>query len=420
MSTFSNFDPIPEDFVLHLRAAIVALGEALPDVKSFLAKHIPKYVTSGGYLEMNGCFVMDGFITVADWIEKGFWPDRNSRSALNHAHMFTDNWMLPPDVPFTRLVETFDGRIEKTSSLPDLPPDGRVLDEAALAAIANYRAWRIGYDERERQEQEAYRAAREAAAGPKHRKLPHQPDPDSLKKTRWYADSAIFKREGHPGFAPFIPTTPAGWMKLAGSYLSRALIDHWGLDDPIRIHQDLREAASCVVAAQPSVSFHAWEYEQWQHLAIVISHIELRNALRSLRREDWDTNRIRPVNWLICRIRILNLLGSDGLDSEIRGLLEMSRIGLFDDPLPAELAVDTPLMQNWHHLLHAIVHRDVATFDRRLADRQTLLAQHWIRGGGIAPLSLADLGGLALVRTARQCGLTPAALDAPYLSLVLP
>jgi hypothetical protein len=148
-------------------------------------------------------------------------------------------------------------------------------------------------------------------------------------------------------------------------------------------------------------------------------HARLSDALRSLGRADWDTNRIRPVNWLICRIRILDLLGSDGLDSEIRGLLEMSRIGLFDDPLPAELAVDTPLMQNWHHLLHAIVHREVATFDRRLAERQTLLAEHWGRGGGIAPLSLADLGGLALLRTARQRGMAPATLDAPYLSLVL-
>jgi len=266
---------------------------------------------------------------------------------------------------------------------------------------------------------EAFRAAQEAAAGPKHRKLPHQPDPDSLKKTHWHADGAVGMRTGLYGHAPRKPDSPAAWMKLASSYLTRALIDHWAFGDPARIRDDLTQASANVVMALPNAQMHAWEYEQWQHVAIISDHQELGNALRGLRREDWDTNRIRPVNWLICRIRILDLLCSDGLDSEIRGLLEMSRIGLFDDPLPPELAVDTPLMRNWHELLYAIIHRDVAAFDLRLASRQELLALHWQRGGGVAPLSLADLGGLALLRTARAHGMAPAPLDSPYLTLAL-
>ena len=112
---------------------------------------------------------------------------------------------------------------------------------------------------------------------------------------------------------------------------------------------------------------------------------------------------------------MLDLLQRSGTDTEVRELLEKCRLGLFVEKLPAELEPDLPLMRCWYHLLRAIILRDQAAFNQRLAERHELLAAYWKRGGGIAPLSLVDLGGLALLRTATARGLQPTPVDLPYL-----
>jgi hypothetical protein len=414
MNDFRHPDPLV--FVPSLRQAVVALSRALcngavPQTEDL--EFAPVYRGIAG----KGVFLMDELIAIAGCLDpgSGSWPSEPIRMTMSRGHTFVDDWPLDPDEPLTVLIEGVDTAFLHLHARPPLPADGQVLDEPARSAVARYIAWRQGYDAEQVQERAARVAKREASAPP-HRNLPHRPDPRSLLAARTYAHDHISIGTDPAGIER---PTPSQQHDLAGSYLTRGMVDHWLQRDPAGIRSDLSHAAGRMALALPTVQIHAWEYEQWQHLAVAVGHRGLLDALWALRREEWDTNRIRPVNWLICRIRILDLLHQGGSEAELRGLLEMSWIGLFADPLPPELAVDTPLMRNWHELLHAILDRDTAAFDRHLATRQDLLAAHWTRGGGIAPLSLADLGGLALVRTARARGLTPATPGLPYLAFDL-
>lgn len=402
----------PSAFVRELRSAIIALGSALVDAAAFLRREFPGSESRASSLESSGCLIMDSFIAMAGCIEGKSWPGSDVRMSISRIRVFTDEWMLAPSAPFTLQLYRVNVEFIRLATRPDVPADGRVLDGQAEQVLASYRAWRLGHDETERLRLAEARAQREAAAPP-HRQVPHRPDPPSVIIAGEYSARVL------DAWRSDAVATAQDNRQLADAHLIRGLVDHWLLRDPAQVRSDLASAAERMALALPTVQIHAWEYEQWQHLAVAVGHRGLLDALWALRREDWDTNRIRPVNWLICRIRILDLLHQGGSEAELRGLLEMSWIGLFADPLPPELAVDTPLMRNWHELLHAILDRDTAAFDRHLATRQELLAAHWTRGGGIAPLSLADLGGLALVRTARARGLTPAVLDAPYLALDL-
>ena len=206
------------------------------------------------------------------------------------------------------------------------------------------------------------------------------------------------------------------YKRQAEQHLIAALTGHWFLAPVADILAAMRRGCDYAVRGLPSDPvLHAWTYEQWQHLAIVAQHQPMMDLLWSLRREDWDTNRIRPVNWLICRIRLLDLLHRGGGEDEVRDLLEKLRLGLFVEQLPSELEVDLPLMRNWYHVVRGIVLRDQSIIDQRLAERQGLLAEHWTRGGGIAPVSLLDVGGWALLRTARLRGLKPAVAENAYL-----
>lgn len=211
------------------------------------------------------------------------------------------------------------------------------------------------------------------------------------------------------------PTTETARM-LADQHLIVAFTGHWFMAIAADTMKAMQRACDYAAYGLPSDPvLHAWTYEQWQHVAIAAHHKTLGDTLWELRRETWDHNRIRPVNWLICRIRILDLLHHGGTESDLRDLLEKCRLGLFAEQLPSELQPDFPLMRNWYHLLHAIIHRDQPKFDDRLVERQGLLADHWKRGGGIAPVSLIDLGGWALLRTAKLRGLKPAAFESEYL-----
>jgi hypothetical protein len=214
---------------------------------------------------------------------------------------------------------------------------------------------------------------------------------------------------------PAARRSPEENAALASSHLTRGLVGHWLKMPPAVVRADLDQAAELMATALSHVPLHAWLYEQWQHLAIAIGHAKLLHALWTLRQSDWDNDRIRPVDWLVGRIRLLDLLLRDGSEAGVRDLLEKCRLGLFVETLPSELAPDLPLMRCWYHLLRAIILRDVAAFDQRLAERHDLIAAYWKRGGGVAPLSLIDLGGVALLRTAQARGLRPAVVDRPYL-----
>lgn len=396
--------PDPREFNALLRRAIVELQPAL--------------CQPGDPLQGAGVLLMDHLILIAACADPGgAWPDATSRQRMSRCQVFVDNWPLPPRDPLTQAVEGVAVAFIHLQRAP-IGADGRVLDEASERSIAAYRAWRPGYDERVRAQVEAAYAAR-ATRIPPARPLPHDPDPASLTEAGRWASEFIAFHTDTAGLGWIAAPTPAQQRAFADAYLTRGLVDHWLRRDPGRVRADLAEAATRMQAALPGVPVHAWQYEQWQHLGVALDHRGLLTALWELRRETWDNARIRPVNWLVCRIRILDLLTHGGAASDLRGLLELSWIGLFADPLPPELAVDLPLMRNWHGLLHALVHGEAAAFASGLAERQELLAAHWRRGGGIAPLSVVDLGGLALLRTARRRGLAVAPQSGPYLDIAL-
>lgn len=410
-------NPTPEQiasFTTDLRHAISMLGEALPTAETYLVNQCGAwYVRAVTQFRRRGVPVMEQFQQIAALLDSRStsWPTENERSDMvSSSHTFVDDWPLPDDAPITEKLYHVIWCFRQLVEPPPLSPDGQpVLDPTAIAAIARYREWRPSFDQAQQAEQDAFRAAREAAAPP-HRALPHRPDPPSLLMARTHADGAIHKAAALPASR----RPPAENASLASSHLTRGLVGHWLKMPTAAVRTDLKQAADLMATALPNVPLHAWLYEQWQHLAIAIGHTKLVNALWSLRQVDWDNDRIRPVDWLVCRIRMLDLLQRSGTDTEARELLEKCRLGLFVEKLPAELDPDLPLMRCWYHLLRAIVLRDQTTFDQRLTERQNLLAAYWKRGG-IAPLSLVDLGGLALLRTAKARGLQPTPIDLPYL-----
>lgn len=408
--------PNPEQiasFVTDLRNAIIILGESLPDAESYLVKYVgERYARWAEAYRLKGCPLMDEYMAIATLLQPGSpsWPTERERSAMSRGRTFVDDWPLPDDASITRQLHQVDWCFRNLNGPPPMPADGQILDRAALAAVALYQAWRPSFDQAHQAQQSAFQVAREATAPP-HRQLPHRPDPQSLIMARDHASGAI-KLAANSNYSP---RSAAEVAALASSHLIHGLVGHWLYLDRGAVRADLDRAADLMASVLPDIPLHAWQYEQWQHVAIAIGHTKLANALWALRRQEWDHDRIRPVNWLICRIRILDLFHHGGREDELRELMEKCRLGLFAEQLPSELQPDFPLMRNWYHLLHAIVHRDQPKFDERLLERQGLLAEHWKRGGGIAAISLLDLGGLALLRTARLRGLKTAAFDSAYL-----
>jgi hypothetical protein len=186
---------------------------------------------------------------------------------------------------------------------------------------------------------------------------------------------------------------------MTGYYFGKSLTEvQTGLRDAA-----IRYAEALAAGERP----HAWEIEHRLLLAIAIDAAPLAEAIVALKREEWDTARIRPVNWLVTRIRLTMDLWR-GEERDLTALVENSRIGLFVDQLPSELAPDLPLMRNIHHLLAAVVARDAPAFAQHLEERLRVRTDHFSAGGGIAPTSLMDLQALAYLRLARLRGMTVA------------
>jgi hypothetical protein len=409
--------PTPEQiasFTTNLRNAITLLSEALPTAETYLVSHCGAwYARAATHFCRKSVRLMEQFLQIATLLDSPSapWPTETERSnMISSAHTFVDDWPLPDENPITEKLFHVSWCFRQLIQPPPPPPDAQpVLNAEVLAAVARYREWRPTFDRAQQAEQNAIRASREASA-PAHRALPHQPDPPSLLLARTHANDAIERVS--PGMAS--RRSPEENASLAGSHLSRGLVDHWLRKPFTQVRADLERAADLMATALPNVPLHAWLYEQWQHLAIAINHPKLMSALWSLRQSDWNNDRIRPVDWLVCRIRMLDLLQRSDTDKELHELLEKLRLGLFVEKLPSELDTDLPLMRCWYHLLRAIILRDKTIFDQRLQERHELLATYWKRGG-IAPVSLVDLGGLALLRTARKRDLQVGQIDRPYL-----
>lgn len=409
--------PTPEQiasFTTNLRNAIILLGEALPTAESYLVANFGAWFARAvTHFRRKSIPLMEGFLDIATLLDSPSteWPTERERSNMMSCdHTFVDDWPLHPDAPITNTLFHVAWCFRHLAQPPPRPSDAQpVLNAEARAAAIRYREWRPSFDRAQEVEQNAIRAAREASA-PAHRVLPHQPDPPSLLLARTHANDEIERATTNKTSR----RTPEETAALAGSHLSRGLVDHWLRKPFTQVRADLERAADLMATALPNVPLHAWLYEQWQHLAIAINHPKLMSALWSLRQSDWNNDRIRPVDWLVCRIRMLDLLQRSDTDQELHELLEKLRLGLFVEKLPSELDTDLPLMRCWYHLLRAIILRDKTIFDQRLQERHELLATYWKRGG-IAPVSLVDLGGLALLRTARKRDLQVGQIDRPYL-----
>jgi hypothetical protein len=342
------------------------------------------------------------------------------RSEKFLGQVFSDAWSaFGNQVPLMNTITELDSYWYHNGNDWDVPPEG-ALDEASRVVVAEFVPWSKRYLAERLVRIEAHQKQKRAEARarlPPSRMLPHDPDPESVNTYRQYSRDELAKWQPRlPGTDGLGNPTTDSARQLAEQHLIAALTGHWFLAPIADTLAGLRRGCDYAVRGLSSdPALHAWTYEQWQHVAIVAQHQPLMEMLWNLRRETWDHARIRPVNWLVGRIRLLDLLHRDGAPEDLRDLLEKLRLGLFVEQLPSELTVDLPLMRNWYHVLRGIVLRDPAIITERLIERQGLLADHWTRGGGIAPVSMIDLGGWALLRTARLRGVKPVLFDHAYL-----
>ncbi len=364
------------------------------------------------------CYMLH-LIDIARWRREDKGLSFNERSSKYLGQFFMDAGTEFRDIPLMRILKALDHYWIDHGNEWDVPPGG-VLDEVCSAVVAEFPVWSVRFNAdrlaRINAKQEIRRDAARARLPPS-RLLPHDPDPDSIDIYRQASRDELAKWQPRlPGTDGLGNPTAETARHLAEQHLISALTGHWFLKPIADTLAGLRRGCDYAVRGLPhDPALHAWSYEQWQHIAIAVQHQPLLDILWGLRREEWDHNRIRPVNWLVGRIRLLDLLHHDGTPEDLRDLLEKLRLGLFVEQLPAELEPDLPLMRNWYHALRGIVLRDPAIIAERLAERQRLLADHWTRGGGIAPASLIDLGGWALLRTARLRGLQPTVVESAYL-----
>jgi hypothetical protein len=343
----------------------------------------------------------------------------NQRHERYLGQVFMDEGSEFGRVPLMRALHELDSFWLHNGQAWVVPAEG-VFDDASSAALAAFTPWSQQYLAERRSRIEAAQKAKRAAARarlPPSRLLPHDPDPESIEIYRHASRDELARWQPRlPGTDGLGNPTAESARHLAEQHLIQALTGHWFLKPVAETLAAMRRGCDYAVRGLPhDPTLHAWTYEQWQHIAIVAGHQALLDTLWGLRQEAWDTNRIRPVNWLVCRIRLLDLLHRGGAPDEVKDLLEKQRLGLFVEHLPSELEVDLPLMRNWYHVLRGIVLRDPALIAERLTERQRLLADHWTRGGGIAPVSLLDIGGWALLRSARRRGLTITLAESAYL-----
>lgn len=410
-----------ESFVLVLRRAVVETWTQIQHLQK--TPETSPFFFKSEFVSLDMVFTLTCYlghlIEIAELKKSGADWSSMRRSEKFLGQVFLDEGTEFGQVPLMQALESLDHYWLHHGNEWDVPLEG-VFDGTSEAVVAAFIPWSKDYFSERRARIEAKQKQRREAARarlPPSRLLPHDPDPESIEIYRQASRDELTKWKPRlPGTDGLGNPTAESARTLAEQHLIAALTGHWFLAPVADTLAAMRRGCDYAVCGLPyDPALHAWTYEMWQHNAIVAEHQPLLDTLWGMRREDWDTNRIRPVNWLICRIRLLDLLHRGDAEGEVKDLLEKQRLGLFVEQLPSELEVDLPLMRNWYHLLRGIVLRDPAIIAERLTERQGLLADHWTRGGGIAPVSLLDLGGWALLRTARKRGLKPIVTEGAYL-----
>ncbi len=296
----------------------------------------------------------------------------------------------------------------------ELPSDG-LFDADSQKAVDSARMWVAAYRKAMAEKRAQRQNQSPQTPTHDHLDLPHAPNP-FMMDMQWNAAREAYRAHTPERDQLAVKMDDHAWLATAADQYVILGLCSWFLKRTFYhgLRPNLWRGSDCyfdalVHGAQP----HAWDIERWLHIAIACRHAKLVDKLIALREEDWDTNRIRPVNWLVTRIRILMDLWR-GDDSRLAVLRENSRLGIFVDVVPEELKPDLPLMRNWHHLVTTVIDRDPQTLTRLLEERQTLRIAHLQAGGTIAPTGLVDLDAIALLRVARRRGLT-VTVTSPYL-----
>jgi hypothetical protein len=247
--------------------------------------------------------------------------------------------------------------------------------------------------------------------------MPHDPDKRSVDIAREAALGFVDAEGGRADAARAARDHRFLW-DLSQQWLIVGLTDHWYKRPLSAVAFALRRglvlAGEAIAAGYPA---HAWDvsYRFLEAVALRVDGVAQR--LIELHPEVWDHAGIKPVHWLVLRIRCGFALYRDR-DQDLDRLLDDLQVAVFVDQLPAELADDLPELRNAYWLLKSLRMRDAAAFDRHLGERMAIRAASFRRGGAIAPMALCDLHALGLCRFARQRGMA-VTVEHVYLPLGL-
>lgn len=357
------------------------------------------------YLLRNSRRFMDQLYQIRENLRTRAFPSERERQGAYLGQMLYD-W---EDSPLTdQLLYVFTDYLRQDRiELKAIP----AVEEDIDAIRRQFEAWKEVFraEETLRREAELKQRAEQSAMND-WRMMPHLPDPRSMILQR---EDSIERRKKNDADGPLAAARAAQGSNFFKALSSACFIE--GYTDYL-VNRPVNEVVShlrrgCEHAAQAieyGFTAHAWQINDYLHEAIAVNHAKLAETVIRLRQSDWDTNRIRPVNWLITRIRIVMDLYQKK-ESDLQVLLENERKGLFDEKLPSELDPDLPEMRNFYELLKALVERNESAFNQALAARMPIREAHFQRGGTVAPIALLDVHGLALCRLARKRSIKPQA-----------
>ena len=350
-------------------------------------------------------------------IQTGVHPEMQTRHRESRGYLIIDHWDW--EDPFAdHMSSLFSDYLEEDEdfSLKQPPPPEPEIEKIA----SQFEEWKKKYQTEEAADfQVELQRRRDYCAKHNWRVMPHLPDPKSMINQR---DSALEYSKDNNSVERYmraIGERDYTWLQRFATYCFIEGYTDYLLNEPLSVvAAHLRQGCEYAnLAIEHGFEPHAWYVNDYLHEAIAVNHGLLAQRLVNLRQEDWDTGRIRPVNWLVTQLKLVMEMFS-GNEQYLAGLIETNRRGLFEEQLPSELEPDLPMMRNMYHLLRALVERDETAFNTRLSERMPLREAHFTRGGTIAPIALIDVHALALCRLARQRGMKPAA-DHVYLPMQL-
>jgi hypothetical protein len=405
--------PIPEDYYeAVLKAIRMTWDRILKEYNNGVYDADPG---NGVQYTLRHCGIfMYHLYSVRKCIRSGQYPDERERQMSYPGQIIGDNWDWS-DPLAEHLMDVFNDFLRQErfdlKEVPALEPDIEEIRQ-------KFDAWRLVFEaEEDKRKKEELQQRRKDSQSKNWRGMPHLPDPQSMELQRW---DSIERRTKNDAEAPLAEARAAKddafFKALATACFIEGYTDYLVNEPLSKVISRLRRACDhAAQALQFGFQAHVWNINDYLHEAIAVNHHALADTIIHMRQEEWDTNRIRPVNWLITRIRIVMDL-YEGKEAELKVLLENERKGLFEEELPSELTPDVPEMRNFYELLKALVERNEKAFNQALAARMPIREQRYTVGGTIAPIALLDVHGLALCRLARQRALYPK-IDHVYMPL---